>query len=148
MTRVSVRGLLPIDAETAWRHLVRWERQAAWMADAGEVRVLGTAREGVGVRIAVRTRVLGVPLFTEVLEVLRWEPPHLLAIGHTGLLRGAGEWRLDPAGSGATRLTWTEDVRLPVPVLGELALRTYAPLMRRLMRRSIAALAGELAPPG
>jgi hypothetical protein len=141
--RVSVDGVLPVGAGTAWEHLVRWERQAAWMADADEVRVLGTARAGVGVRIAVRTRVLNVPAFTEVLEVVRWEPPRLLQIAHTGFVRGAGEWRLDALAADETRFTWTEELRLPVPVLGELALHVYAHIMRRLMARSIAGLAEE-----
>jgi hypothetical protein len=113
------------------------------MADADEVRVLGTARAGVGVRIAVRTRVLNVPAFTEVLEVVRWEPPRLMQIAHTGFVRGAGEWRLDALGADETRFTWTEELRLPVPVLGELVLHVYARIMRRLMARSIAGLTEE-----
>jgi hypothetical protein len=141
--RLSVDGVLAVGADAAWAHLCRWERQAAWMADADEVRVLGSAREGVGVRIGVRTRVLNVPAFTEVLEVVRWEPPRLLQIAHTGFVRGAGEWRLEPLGTDATRFTWTEDLRLPVPVVGPIALRVYARFMRRLMRRSIEGLARE-----
>jgi polyketide cyclase/dehydrase/lipid transport protein len=142
--RVSAEGVLPADAGTAWARLVRWERQVTWMADADEVRVLGTAREGVGSRVAVRTRVLGVPLFTEVLEVVRWDPPRLLQMAHTGFVRGAGTWRLDPADGGSTRFTWTEELRLAVPVVGEAALRVYAVFMRRLMRRSIEALGRDL----
>jgi Polyketide cyclase / dehydrase and lipid transport len=140
---VSVDGVLPVDADTAWAHLCRWERQSVWMADADEVRVLGSVREGVGVRVAVRTRVLNVPALTEVLEVVRWEPPRLVQIAHTGLVRGAGEWRLEPLGTDASRFTWTEDLRLPVPVVGEIALRVYARFLRRLMRRSIQGLARE-----
>jgi hypothetical protein len=141
--RVSVDGVLPAGIDAAWAHLVRWERQAVWMADADEVRVLGRQREGVGVRIAVRTRVLGVPAFTEVLEVVRWEPPRMLLIAHLRFVHGVGEWRLDPIDDERTRFVWTEDVRLPVPVLGDLALRGYAVVMRRLMRRAIGGLARE-----
>ncbi len=142
--RVSVDGALPVGRETAWAYLVRWERQAAWMADADEVRVIGPQRQGVGVRIAVRTRVLDVPTFTEILEVVRWEPPRLLQIAHTRFVDGVGEWRLDAIDDGRTRFTWTESLRLPVPVLGEVALRVYALVMRRLMRRAIDGLAREL----
>jgi Polyketide cyclase / dehydrase and lipid transport len=144
--RVRVAGVLPVGIETAWAHLVRWERQAAWMADADEVRVVGAQREGVGVRIAVRTRVLNVPAFTDVLEVVRWEPPRLVQIAHLRFVRGAGEWRLDPIDADHTRFAWTEDVRLPIPVLGELALRVYAVVMRRLMRRAIDGLTREFGP--
>jgi hypothetical protein len=137
--------MLPIDREDAWSRLVRWEQQATWLADADEVRVLGRTREGVGVRIAVRTRVFDIPAFTEVLEVVRWDPPGLLQIAHTGFVRGAGEWRLDAAGPTRTRFSWTEDLRVSVPILGALALRVYAFFLRRTMRRSIEALAREVA---
>jgi hypothetical protein len=140
---VSADGTLPVDQATAWSHLVRWERQAAWLVDAADVRVIGSAREGVGVRVAVRTRVVTVPAFTEVLEVVRWEPPRLLQVGHRSFVRGMGEWRLDPLGHGKTRFTWSENLHLPVPVLGEAVLRVYSLVLRRLMRRSIERLGRE-----
>jgi hypothetical protein len=142
--RVTSEGVLPAGVEAAWEHLVRWERQPRWMVDADEVRVVGAAREGVGVRIAVRTRVLGLAAFTEVLEVVGWEPPRLLRVEHTGYVRGAGEWRLEPVGADASHLSWTEELRLAPPVLGEAALRAYSIPMRRLMSRSIRGLAREL----
>jgi hypothetical protein len=46
---------------------------------------------------------------------------------------------VEPAGRGAG-FTWTEELGLPVPVLGELALLAYRPFMRRLMRRSLSNL--------
>ena len=109
------------------------------MKDAESVRVLSAHRQGVGVLLAVKTRVLGVPLFTERLEVTLWDPPRRLVVAHRSLVRGVGTWSLEPNGSG-TRLTWTEDLSLPVPVLGEAALLGYRPFLRRLMRRGLASL--------
>ena len=63
--RVEASTHLPVPPEDAWRVLLRWEDQARWIRDAVSVRVLGPRREGLGVRIAVRNRVLNVPLFTE-----------------------------------------------------------------------------------
>ena len=112
--------------------LVDWERQADWMRDADRVEVLTSHREGVGVTVDVRTRVFGVPVFTERLEVLDWDPPGRLVIAHRRFIGGTGTWTLEPA-DGGTRFTWSEDISLPVPVLGELALRVYRPFMRYLM---------------
>jgi hypothetical protein len=145
--QVSTDGTLPVDRTTAWSHLVRWERQAAWLLDAADVRVIGSAREGIGVRVAVRTRVLTLTTFTEVLEVVRWEPPRLLQVAHRSFVRGVGEWRLDPVGEEQTRFTWSEHVHLPVPVLGETVLRVYSLVLRRLMRRSIERLGREFRAP-
>jgi hypothetical protein len=136
---VSARADLPVPAEEAWRRVLAWEKQVAWIKDADSVRVITSHRQGVGVIVAVRTRVLGVPLLTDHLEVTMWDPPRRLVMAHRGLVRGVGEWLLEPAGRGA-RFSWTEELHLPVPVLGELALLAYRPFLRRLMRRSLSNL--------
>jgi len=134
---------LPVPADEAWAVLMDWERQADWMRDADRVEVRTPFREGVGVRIAVRTRVFDVPAFTEVLEVVAWEPPRRLVIAHRSFIRGTGQWLLD-AVDGGTRFTWTEELRLPLPVVGEIALRVYRPFMHLLMGSAIAGLRSHL----
>lgn len=106
------------------------------MGDADRVEVTSAERGGVGVRIAVRTRILGVPVFTEPIEVTGWTPPDRLDVRHGGLVRGRGSWALAPV-EGGSRLTWIEEVGLAVPVVGELAAFLYAPIMRRLMGRTL-----------
>ncbi|HET9723741.1 MAG TPA: SRPBCC family protein [Actinomycetota bacterium] len=137
--KVSSEVVLPAPVERAWDLLLRWEDQPRWMRDADSVRVVGSQREGVGTTIAVRTRVLNVPLFTERLEVTIWDPPRRLVMAHRSFVRGVGTWRLQPI-EGGTWFSWVEDLWLPVPVLGELALRAYRPFMRRLMAGALAAL--------
>lgn len=131
--RVEASTHLPAPPDDAWRVLLRWEDQARWIRDADSVRVVSPHREGPGVRIAVKNRVLNVPLFTEVLEVTGWEPPRRLEMTHRSFVRGVGTWELAAEGS-VSRFTWVEDLSLPVPVLGELALFVYRPFMRHLMR--------------
>ena len=124
--------MLPVPPPAAWAVLTDWERQAEWMRDADRVEVRSARREGVGTLLAVRTRVLHVPLFTELLEVTGWDPPRELRIAHRSFIRGTGTWSLEPAGAG-TRFRWTEELALPVPLLGEVALLAYRPFMRHLM---------------
>jgi len=130
--RVGREVVLPVPPAAAWAALTDWERQAEWMRDADRVEVVSLQRAGLGTTVAVRTRVLHVPLFTERLEVVGWDPPRELRIAHRSFVRGTGTWSLEPAGTG-TRFRWVEEISLPVPVLGELALRVYRPFMRRLM---------------
>jgi len=137
--RLSAEIGLPVTVERAWEVLTDWESQTAWMEDADGVALSSTSREGVGVAIDVKTRVLGVPAFTERLEVVAWDPPGRLTMRHRGMVGGEGEWRLVSAGDGC-RFRWTETLSLPPPMLGELALLIYRPFMRRLMARSGAAL--------
>lgn len=134
--RIQVSGRLPVAPEQAWRVLLRWEDQARWIKDADSVRVLSPSREGLGVRIAVKNRVFNLPLFTEELEVTGWEPPRRLEMAHRSFVRGVGTWTLEPEGSGS-RFTWVEELSLPIPLLGELALLVYRPFMRHLMRGAL-----------
>lgn len=145
IVRASV--VLPVAIERVWEVLVDWERQAEWMRDADRVMVVTSARAGVGVAVDVRTRVLNVPMFSERLSVVGWEPPRLLRVQHGSFVRGTGEWRLVPLARGAergTRLTWEEHISIGVPVLGWLALAAYRPFMRMLMRGSLRNLRGAL----
>ena len=134
--RVARTIVLPCGVEEAWATLTAWERQADWMRDADRVEVVSDLREGVGVRLAVRTRIVGIPAFTEPMQVTRWDPPRSLEIRHGGPVRGEGTWSLAPRPDGGTWFTWTEDVRLALPVLGEVAAWCYRPVMRWLMGRA------------
>lgn len=142
--RVGSSIVLSRRPQEVWGFLLRWEEQPGWMRDADSVRVLTGRREGAGTRIAVRTRVWNVPLFTEELEVVLWEPPRRLVMAHRSFVRGVGTWTLEPEGTG-TRFTWTEELSLPVPILGELALLVYRPFLRRLMRGAVGDLRAVLA---
>ncbi len=134
--RVERQIVLPAPPGQTWAVLVDWEHQPDWMADADEVRVTSASRAGVGTTVDVRTRVLNVPLFTERLEVVGWDPPRELRIAHRSFIAGVGTWTLSPAGAG-TRFRWVEDLALPVPLLGALALLVYRPFMRHLMGRAM-----------
>lgn len=137
--RVRASRVLPGPPEQVWKHVRRWEEQARWIRDAVWVRVLTEEREGEGVLIRVLNRVLGIPLFTERLEVVEWDPPARLVMAHRSFVRGVGTWELRERGE-ATVFGWTEELWLPVPVLGALALWVYRPLLRRLMNGSLANL--------
>jgi uncharacterized protein YndB with AHSA1/START domain len=133
--RVATSIELPCPPAEAWDALTRWARQADWMRDADRVEVLSEHEVGVGVRLAVRTRLFQVPAFTETMEVVTWDPPRRLELVHGPPVRGRGTWTLEPI-AGGTAFTWIEDVELGVAFLGEAAAFLYAPLARRLMAGS------------
>jgi carbon monoxide dehydrogenase subunit G len=135
--------VLAAPPERVWEVLSDWTRYAEWMPDVAWVRPL-VARRGRGLRLLVRTRVFGLPVANDVMEVTEWQPPTRLGIRHTGVVSGPAEWRLDRTREG-TRFVWSEDVRLAIPVFGELALRAYWPWQRRMFRRSMLNLGQILA---
>jgi carbon monoxide dehydrogenase subunit G len=135
--RISVRRVIDAPPESVWAVLEDIEGQAAWMPDVAWIRGIGQPA-GLGARFRVRTRVLGVPATTDEIEVTAWEAPHRMAVAHRGFVRGRGEWRLRPSIDGRrTLFEWDEELTMPPPVLGELALRAYGPVQRAMLRRSI-----------
>jgi hypothetical protein len=96
---------------------------------------------GVGLELDVRTKVLGLPLVTDRMRVVAWDPPNRMAIEHRGLVSGPADWRLEPAGQSGTRFLWTEELRMPPPVLGELGLWAYRPVLVLTFRWSMRNLA-------
>jgi hypothetical protein len=92
----------------------------------------------------VKTRLFGIPLLTEALEVVEWDEPRRLRVAHRSFIRGFGEWALADI-DGGTRLRWVEDVSMPISGLGELALRAYRPFLRRSMGGSLTALVAAMA---
>jgi hypothetical protein len=134
---VRIRHEVVIGAalDAVWGVLADWGRQASWMPDVAWIRVVGTEREE-GARLRVRTKVLGVPALIDDVVVTAWLPPRRLAVEHRGLVKGHGEWRLEPFGSG-TRFTWIEDLSLPAPAIGEAVLLVYRPVQAALLRRSV-----------
>ena len=137
--RVDVSRKLTAAPDRVWSTIERWEEQSRWIRDAVWVRLLTRERTGAGARVEVMNRVLHVPLFTEQLEVVGWDPPRRMVMAHRSFVRGTGTWSLEPA-DGSTMFTWTEELSLPIPILGELALLVYRPFLRRLMRGSLANL--------
>jgi carbon monoxide dehydrogenase subunit G len=121
--------------ERVWEVLADWVRYPQWMPDVSWVRRLGE-EEGTGMRLAIRTKVLGVPLVTDELLITAWDPPRRMGVAHKGLVRGQAEWRLE-ALDGGTRFTWIEDLRMPPPVLGGIALFLYWPVLRWNFGRSM-----------
>ena len=136
--RIEERADLKASPERVWAVLADLEAQASWMPDVAWIRLIGPQRE-LGARLRVKTRVFGIPLATDSVRVTAWEPPRRLAVEHRGAVVGSGEWRLEPRGGG-TRFIWSESLRMPPPLLGDLALWAYLPFQRLMLRRSIANL--------
>jgi carbon monoxide dehydrogenase subunit G len=143
--RVARSIELPCDPSAAWAVLTDWEAQAAWMRDADRVTVVSAARTGVGVRLAVRTRLFQIPAFTETMEVVGWDPPRSLTIAHGGPVDGLGTWLLESLPGERTRFTWIEEVTLGLPLVGGFAAWCYRPVLRALMGRSQRDLSRRLA---
>jgi carbon monoxide dehydrogenase subunit G len=138
--RFEERIRIAAPPERVWKVLTDWERQASWMPDVAWIRPLGPERE-LGARFQVKTKIFGVPLATDLVEVTAWVPPRRLAIRHVGVVVGTGEWSLESVQLEPVRdetiFTWIESFHMRVPLISGLALRVYSPWQRWMLRRSM-----------
>ena len=144
--RLKLSAMLPAPPERVWDVVSDWERYPSWMPDVAWVRRVA-GEPGVGLELDVRTKVLGLPLVTDRMRVTAWEPPRKMTIEHHGLVSGPAAWLFRPEG-GATRFVWLENLRMAPPVLGELALWGYRPVLVATFRLSMRNLARLVANPG
>lgn len=141
MARVEVATHVEAPPERVWDVLVDWEAQPDWMVDARSVRVVGSRRDGEGVRLACRTNIVFGFEVDDTIVVTGWRPGRLLAVSHEAtLISGAGAFELRATGHG-TLLVWWEEFSVPLGFVGE-AVATVAvvPWVRRVFRRSLAGL--------
>jgi uncharacterized protein YndB with AHSA1/START domain len=122
------------DAATDWAGQGRWIPLTRVRVVRGDGRSAGSVIEaftGIGP--------VGV---TDVLEIVRFAPPHTVEIVHTGRwLRGPGEFRFAPAPDGGTRFGLREWLHLPAGRAGRLGWTLARPLFTLGARRSLAVFA-------
>ncbi|MFN2557916.1 MAG: SRPBCC family protein [Nitriliruptorales bacterium] len=135
--RVEVAREVFAPRQIVWHLLVDWERQAEWMVDARAVEVETASRRGVGVRLKVPTRVLGVTI-EDRLEVTGWNEPRRLEVRHIGaLVSGQATFELTPIDHG-TGVVWWEEIEVPLGTVGELAAALLVrPYLAWVFRRSL-----------
>jgi hypothetical protein len=125
-------------APAVWAAIERIETHVEWMADAVRIVPIGAAREGVGAAFSCETRV--GPLRThDRLVVTEWVPGRLLAVAHTGAVRGEGRFTLRAVIDG-TEFCWDETLRFPWWMGGSIGERLARPVLRRGWRADLGRL--------
>lgn len=133
--RIAVEVPVAAPVEQTWAAATDWDRQGEWMLGT---RVRGTAQggQGVGGRIEAFTG-LGRLGFLDTMEITAWEPPYRCAVRHTGrVVRGTASFEVQPRGTGSV-FVWTEDLDLPLGLLGRLGWPLVRPLFLLGLRHSL-----------
>jgi uncharacterized protein YndB with AHSA1/START domain len=145
VARLEVSRVIAAPAARIWDDLSRLETHVEWMADAAALTFLTEQRSGAGIRIAVVTK-LGPFRLTDLMEFVAWEPPRRMAVRHTGLVTGSGEFLLDEAADGSTRFTWRERLRFPWYLGGPLGALVGARILTVVWRGNLRRLARRFTP--
>lgn len=125
-------------AATVFEAFAQWEEQGRWMLGTGVDVTSGDGRS-VGSQLAAFTGV-GRVGFLDTMTITRWDPPYRVDVVHTGsVVRGTGTMEVVDLPDGRSRFIWSEDLDLPLGILGRIGWPIVRPAMREGVRRSLEA---------
>ena len=140
MATIRISTVVPAPPEAVWEDLRHIGSHVDWMSDAASIRFLTEATEGVGVRFECDT-ILGPLRLTDRMEVTEWRDSQTMGIRHTGVVSGAGQFRLSAckgaAGAVHTRFEWTEALRFRWWMGGPLGAVLARPVLRAVWARNL-----------
>lgn len=149
MARLDLRTFIRATPQRVWDVISDLSGQQRWMEDVHALEVVGDRQGGVGTLVRVTSKVFGLPLVRDVMEIVAWEPPRELCVVHRGELSrrsghfwqfplsGTAAFHLEPA-RGGTIFRWTEEFSPPLGALGELGYSLLIePHLRRVFGRSM-----------
>lgn len=126
-THLALDVIINADVETVFAAVVDWPAQSEWMLGT-TVRALDGTGHGHGAELEAFTGI-GRAGFLDTMTITRWEPPYRVDVLHTGnVVRGTGTMEVirllgtgsDGPGSERSRFVWSEDLDLPLGVVGRI----------------------------
>jgi uncharacterized protein YndB with AHSA1/START domain len=139
---VTVAVLIPASLQAVWEAAADFASHTEWMTDARRIEFETAQRSGVGTRLRVESR-LGPLTTVDIMEVTAWESHRRIGVDHQGLVRGEGEFRLDPV-AGGVLFTWSETLHFPWKFGGWIGAGLSRPLFRWIWRRNLSQLRQRL----
>jgi hypothetical protein len=138
VTRVVLTERVDVDAspETVFAAATDWDRQRDWMLGT-TVRVLRGDGRSIGSELEAVTGVGGIGV-ADRMRVTVWDAPWRCEMRHLGrVVRGVGIFAVRPRGPDAALFEWTEQLELPLGMLGAAGWPLIRPLFRRGLRWSL-----------
>jgi hypothetical protein len=133
---ITVDLIVDATAEQTWAAVTDWPRQSEWVA---ATTVRNTAHDGVGVGGALEAVTGWGPLaVVDPMVIVEWDPPRRVVVEHQGkVVRGLGIFEVLELPGDRSRFVWSEELELPLGLVG----RSVWPLLRPLfvvgIRRSL-----------
>lgn len=122
--------------EQTWAGAIDWDRQGQWMLGTS-VRPTRQGGQGVGGGIEAFTGI-GRFGFLDTMDITGWDPPRRCHVVHTGrVIRGTGDFDVEPRGKDRAVFVWREDLELPLGRLGRLGWPLVRPLFAYGVRLSL-----------
>lgn len=123
-------------AQAVWEAITDWPAQGQWMLGT-KVWVTHGDGQSAGSTLAAYTGIK--PLgFLDTMTITRWEPPVRCDVIHTGrVVRGTGTMAVSDLGNGRSEFHWSEDLDLPLGIIGQLGFPLVKPFFVAGVRASL-----------
>ena len=138
MTGVVLTERIDVDAspETVFAAATDWDRQREWMLGT-TVRVLRGDGRSIGSELEAVTGVGGIGV-ADRMRVTVWDAPWRCEMRHLGrVVRGVGIFAVQPRSRDAATFEWTEQLELPLGMLGAAGWPLIRPLFSWGLRWSL-----------
>lgn len=123
---------------TTFEAFSQWGEQGRWMLGT-KVEVRRGDGRSVDSELAAWTGA-GPVGFWDTMIITRWEPPYRVDVLHTGaVVRGTGTMEVIALPGGRSRFVWSEELDLPLGVVGRLGWPVARPAFLLGVRRSLEA---------
>ena len=136
----TVHLVVPVEvdapAQRVWDAIVDWEAQGRWILGT-RVRATRGPGRAVGDRV---TAVTGVGRFgvADEFEITGWDPPRVCTVRHLGrVVKGTGTFEVVSESPARSRFLWSEDLELPLGVVGRAGWPLVRPAFVAGVRRSL-----------
>ncbi len=144
MMRAEIRRVVEVGAPAGqvWDYVTDWPRQGEWIPLSRVERL--DAADGLGGRFRCWTG-LGPLGFWDPMTITGWwrgdDGGGRCEVLHTGsVVRGEGEFCVEPVGPLASRFVWAEVLAVPGGRLGAAAWVVLRPLVERMIDRALAGM--------
>jgi uncharacterized membrane protein len=134
--RVDQKRRIKADRETVWAWICDPARYPEFMDGVSRWSVLGDRSSGCGARWDVRLQIGAAPI-GGVVEVVEFEEPGDLAWNSVTGVTMRGRWRLRERTPGETEVGLRLAYQSPGGLMGLIADRVAAPIVRRSLQRSL-----------
>jgi hypothetical protein len=140
---ITIDVIVDAPPEAVWDAVTDWPRQSEWMLGTT---VRATEQDGVGVGGGIEAFTgVGRLGFLDTMVITEWDPPRRCVVDHTGrVVRGLGVFEVFALPEGRSRFVWSEELDLPLGVLGRLGWPLVRPGFAWGVRRSLEALARDV----
>jgi uncharacterized membrane protein len=134
--RVSEKRKIKAERETVWSWVCDPARYPEFMDGVSRWSILGDNKTGCGARWDVRLKIGAAPV-GGIVEVVEFAEPGDIAWNSVTGVTMRGRWRLRERVPGETEVVLRLAYQAPGGLMGLLADRVAAPIVRRSLRRSL-----------